>query len=76
MATIEPPSFFDTLKKFFDHLEVKFGGFRCGRMCRIRDFKKEVGDIPKIMCARLARFARKSGHAFIEHQLMSLHVAK
>ena len=76
IATIGPPPHFDPLKLFFEHLEVEFGGIRRDRMRHIQDFKKEVGDTPRIMYARLARFARESGDAFTERQLVSLYMSK
>ena len=45
-------------------------------MRHIQEFKKEVGDTPRIMYARLARFARESGDAFTERNLVSLYMAK
>jgi hypothetical protein len=66
IATIGPPPQFDPLTLFFEHLEEEFGGIRRDRMRHIQDFKKEVGDTPRIMYARLARFARESGDAFTE----------
>ena len=76
IATIGPPPYFDPLVLFFEHLEVEFGGIRRDRMRHIQDFKKEVGDTPRIMYARLARFARESGDAFTERQLVELYMGK
>ena len=45
-------------------------------MRHIQDFKKEAGDTPRIMYARLARFARESGDAFTERQLVELYMGK
>ena len=76
IATIGPPPIFDPLELFFQHLEVEFGGIRRDRMRHIQDFKKEVGDTPRIMYARLARFARESGDAFTKRQLVELYMGK
>ena len=76
IATIGPPPVFDPLALFFEHLEIEFGGIRRDRMRHIQDFKKEVGDTPRIMYARLARFARESGDAFTERQLVELYMGK
>ena len=45
-------------------------------MRHVQDFKKEVGDTPRIMYARLARFAKESGDAFTERQLVALYMGK
>ena len=76
IAIIGPPPMFDPLKIFFDYLELEFGGIRRDRMRHIQDFKKKVGDIPRIMYTRLVRFACKSIDVFIEWQLVSLYMAK
>ena len=76
IATIGPPPQFDPLRLFFEHLEVEFGGIRRDRMRHIQDFKKEVGDTPRIMYARLSKFSRESGDAFTERQLVELYMGK
>ena len=45
-------------------------------MRHIQDFKKEIGDTPRIVYARIAKFACESGDAFTERQLVSLYMAK
>ncbi len=76
IATIGPPPHFDPLRLFFEHLEEEFGGIRRDRLRHIQDFKKEAGDTPRIMYARLSRFARESGDAFTERQLVELYMGK
>jgi len=71
-----PPSQLDPLQLFFEHLEMEFGGIRRDRMCHIQNFKKETGDTPHIMYARLSKFARESGDAFTERQLVELYMGK
>ena len=76
IATIGQPPAFEPLALFFEHLEVEFGGIRRDRMRHIQDFKKEIGDTPRIMYARLSKFARESGDAFTERQLVELYMGK
>ena len=45
-------------------------------MRHIQDFQREKGDTPRIMYARLTRFAKETGDAFIECQLVALYMAK
>ena len=58
------------------YLEEAYGGIRRDRMSHIRDFQREKGDTPHIMYARLARFARETGDAFTERQLVALYMSK
>ena len=76
ITTIGPPPMFDPLKICFYYLEVEFGGIRRDQMRHIHDFKKEIGDTPRIIYVRLARFARKNGDAFTKRQMVSLYMAK
>ena len=47
-ATIGPPSIFDLLVLFFQHLEVEYGSIRRDRMRHIQDFNKEARHTPRI----------------------------
>ena len=76
MASLGEPPPFEPLKEFFDYLEVEYGGIKWDRMRHIQDFQREKGDTPRIMYARLARFAKETGDAFIECQLVALYMAK
>ena len=76
VATLGDPPPFEPLREFFDYLEVEYGGIRRDRMRHIQDFQREKGDTPRIMYARLARFARETGDAFTERQLVALYMAK
>ena len=71
----DPPPF-EPPKEFFDYLEVEYGGIRRDCMRHIQDFQREKGDTPRIMYARLARFAKEPGDAFTERQLVALYMAK
>lgn len=71
VASIGPPHAFELLRLFFEHLEVEFSNIQRDRMPDIEDFKNEVGDTLRTMYANLARFARESGDAFIERQLLA-----
>ena len=73
VASLGQPLAFEPLKNFFAYLEEAYGGIRRDRMNLIRDFQWEKGDTPNIMYARLARFARETGDAFIERQLVALY---
>ena len=76
VAELGPPPEFNPLEEFFKHLEVEFRGIRRDRMQSIQEYKQEKGDTPRIMYARLARFARESGDAFTERQLVALYLSK
>ena len=76
VASLGGPPPFESLKEFFDYLEVEYGGIRRDHMRHIQDFQREKGDTPRIMYARLARFAKETGDAFTERQLVALDMAK
>ena len=76
VASLGEPPPFEPLKEFFDYLEVEYGGIRRDRMRHIQDFQREKGDTPRIIYARFARFAKETGDAFTEHQLVALYMAK
>ena len=76
VALLGDPPPFEPLKEFFDYLEVEYGGIRGDRMHHIQDFQREKGDTPRIMYTRLARFAKETGDAFTERQLVALYISK
>ena len=76
VASFGDPPPFEPLKEFFDYLEVEYGGIRRDRMHHIQDFQREKGDTLRIMYVRLARFAKETGDAFTERQLVALYMAK
>ena len=76
VASLGDPPPFESLKEFFDYLKVEYGGIRWDRIRHIQDFQREKGDTARIMYARLARFAKKTGNAFTECQLVALYMAK
>ena len=72
VASLGDPPPFEPLKEFFEYLETEYGGIRRDRM----DFQREKGNTPRIMYARLARFAKEIGDAFTERQLVALYMAR
>ena len=76
VASLGDPPPFEPLKEFFDYLEVEYGCIRWDRMRHIQDFQREKGDTPRIMYAQLVRFAKETGDAFTERQLVALYMAK
>ena len=76
VASLGDPPPFEHLKEFFEYLETEYGSIRRDRMCHIQDFQREKGDTPRIMYARLARFAKETGDVFTERQLVALYMAR
>ena len=76
MASLDDPPPFKPLKEFFDYLKVEYAGIRRDRMHQIQDFQREKGNTPRTMLTRLPWFAKETGDAFTERQLVALYMAK
>ncbi len=64
------------LDQIFQFLKLGYEGICKNQMQKIQDFQRENDNIPCNIYTRLAEFAKESGDAFIEWQLVQLYMSK